>query len=470
VVAFVALLALPACAGAAVIGFDDVAAGTLVDDEYAARGVRFGPSPFPDVSGAVTTIAKPQARSGPHVAAFAYDVQTDFSSSWIRFEEPQSRVRLYACRTGPQGDPPPNLNVLAYNAAGDQIDNQQGIPCTLNGALVAATVSVPAITYVNVGGTGTGWALDDLEYGRSPAVVTGAASSVTASGATLGGSVNGDGQATTYRFEYGTTSAYGSLTPVRDAGAQVSADVAGLGGGTVYHYRLVATNATGSARGADATFTTQPGPAAAPPQAAPPAPVLPKPCPRILARAAATLIGTPLGEWLVGTTADDVLGGLAGDDCIEGLSGNDRITGGSGDDDIDGDVGSDRISGEAGDDRIDGDGGSDRISGQAGGDRISGDAGRDDLSGGSGADLVTGDAGDDDLSGGAGDDRLRGGAGDDRLTGGAGRDEIEGGSGGDRMNARDGQRDRIRCGSGRDRVTADRLDSVSRDCERVVRR
>jgi hypothetical protein len=47
---------------------------------------------------------------------------------------------------------------------------------------------------------------------------------------------------------------------------------------------------------------------------------------------------------------------------------------------------------------------------------------------------------------------------------------VSGGSGRDTISARDRTRDRINCGSGRDRVTADRIDRVSRNCERVRRR
>ena len=82
----------------AVIGFDDVPAGTVVDDEYAARGVRFGPSPFAGISGVLTTVAKGQARTAPNVAGFAYSAPNDFSSSWIRFDEAKVRSLLPAVR------------------------------------------------------------------------------------------------------------------------------------------------------------------------------------------------------------------------------------------------------------------------------------------------------------------------------------------------------------------------------------
>ena len=57
----------------------------------------------------------------------------------------------------------------------------------------------------------------------------------------------------------------------------------------------------------------------------------------------------------------------------------------------------------------------------------------------------------------------------DTVTGGPGRDRLSGGPGRDRLKARDGRRDSVRCGSGRDRVIADQLDRVAADCERVSR-
>ena len=94
-----------------------------------------------------------------------------------------------------------------------------------------------------------------------PASTTGPASSVTASSAQLGGSVNPNGSATTYSFQYGATTAYGSQTAAVSAGSgtspvAASATLTGLAADTTYHYRLVATSAGGPADGNDATFTT----------------------------------------------------------------------------------------------------------------------------------------------------------------------------------------------------------------------
>jgi hypothetical protein len=90
---------------------------------------------------------------------------------------------------------------------------------------------------------------------------TGAADSITTSSATLTGTVNPGGAATTYHFEYGTSSSYGLTTPSTDAGSgsatlSVSAGISGLTADTTYHYRLVASNADGTSDGADRTFRT----------------------------------------------------------------------------------------------------------------------------------------------------------------------------------------------------------------------
>ena len=97
-----------------------------------------------------------------------------------------------------------------------------------------------------------------------PGVVTGTASAVAATSATLNGSVDANGRATTWYFEYGTSTSYGSKTSSKSASgtnaAPVSASVTGLQAGHTYHFRLVATSDGGTTNGADATFTTSGAP------------------------------------------------------------------------------------------------------------------------------------------------------------------------------------------------------------------
>ena len=78
---------------------------------------------------------------------------------------------------------------------------------------------------------------------------------------TLSASVDPRGLPTTYRFQYGASTAYGSETTPGSAGAgrgdtTVSSAVTGLTPGTTYDYRVIATNAAGATIGPNQTATT----------------------------------------------------------------------------------------------------------------------------------------------------------------------------------------------------------------------
>jgi hypothetical protein len=98
----------------------------------------------------------------------------------------------------------------------------------------------------------------------APEVLYGDPTNVTQSGAVLQGSINPSDKATTYYFEYGTSTAYGAVTaqatlPKSKAWQTVSAEIAGLSAGSTYHYRLIAWNGGGTKDktvGPDHTFTT----------------------------------------------------------------------------------------------------------------------------------------------------------------------------------------------------------------------
>src|SRR6185295_485992 len=92
--------------------------------------------------------------------------------------------------------------------------------------------------------------------------------SVTGSTATLHGTVNPGGRATTWQFEYGTGTGYGAKAPAAapSAGAgtanvAVSVPLTGLQPGTTYHYRLTAANVDGTRVGTDGVFATPAAPA-----------------------------------------------------------------------------------------------------------------------------------------------------------------------------------------------------------------
>jgi hypothetical protein len=121
-----------------------------------------------------------------------------------------------------------------------------------------------------------------------PIAVTGLASNVTSSGATVGGAATNpavtDGQAF---FQYGPDGnpTQFQTSPVTVAAgannAAKSADLANLQPSTTYHYRLVVNNAEGSSVGDDRTFTTgaAPQPPPTPPSPTPPSPTPPTPNP-----------------------------------------------------------------------------------------------------------------------------------------------------------------------------------------------
>ena len=254
-----------------------------------------------------------------------------------------------------------------------------------------------------------GWFIDDIRIYTcgptlAPTAATQAASNVTTSGATLNGVVDPNGTATSYQFEFGPTAAYGSFAPAGPASVGAGSDpiavtqtIGGLAAATTYHYRVVAVRGATRVNGADQTFTT-----VSPPPPPPPSPVLPPGC---------TIAGTAGNDVLVGTVGADVICGLGGSDTIRGLGGNDTLKGA---------------------------GGNDR------------------LIGGAGADTLVGGAGADTLIGGARADTLLGGSGNDTLAGSNGRDILKGQGGADLLLARDGVRDTVNGGLGRDRARLDR--------------
>ncbi len=94
----------------------------------------------------------------------------------------------------------------------------------------------------------------------APAVTAGAASAITQRTATVAGTADADSVFTAVTFEYGTTTAYGTQTPLQFVDSQsatpVGANLTNLLPATTYHYRLTATNGAGIAGSPDRTFAT----------------------------------------------------------------------------------------------------------------------------------------------------------------------------------------------------------------------
>ncbi len=94
-----------------------------------------------------------------------------------------------------------------------------------------------------------------------PAIDAASATNVTAGSVDLSARIDPRGYDTTYHFEYGTDTGYGTSVPVPDTdiGAgmgdvAVTRHLSGLQANTTYHWRVVAHNSNGTANGLDHTF------------------------------------------------------------------------------------------------------------------------------------------------------------------------------------------------------------------------
>jgi hypothetical protein len=105
----------------------------------------------------------------------------------------------------------------------------------------------------------------------APTVATGPVTNITSTQATFNGSVNPEGSATTFHWDYATATEFRDLgyvhsTPDVLLGVQgvpflvgdytPGTTVSGLSPKTTYHVRFVASNSDGTSYGGDVTFTT----------------------------------------------------------------------------------------------------------------------------------------------------------------------------------------------------------------------
>ena len=131
------------------------------------------------------------------------------------------------------------------------------------GSLSSGTTYHYRVVATNTSGTthGSDGILTTTAPTAPPTVSTGGADQIGPFKAALHGSVDPNGLQTTWFFEYGKTTTYGTKTPSENAGSGtttqgVSVLVQNLEAGVTYHFRLVATSNAGTSRGSDRTFTT----------------------------------------------------------------------------------------------------------------------------------------------------------------------------------------------------------------------
>lgn len=103
-----------------------------------------------------------------------------------------------------------------------------------------------------------------LNIRSAPSATTDAASSISATGATLNGTINDNGADTTVTFDHGPDTNYGTNTAATTGGTvtagtgstAVSTALTGLTCNTTYHFRVKGVNSVGTTNGSDASFTT----------------------------------------------------------------------------------------------------------------------------------------------------------------------------------------------------------------------
>lgn len=153
-------------------------------------------------------------------------------------------------------------------------DSDHAVVSDISGLSPATTYHYRAVA-INFAGTTHG---PDQTFTtpNEPEVSGASASNISPNSVTLRAEVNPEFAATTYQFQFGTSTSYGSSTPESaSVGADhvahaVSINISGLAAATTYHFRIVATNPFGTTDGLDQTFTTA--------AASPPPTVSPKPC------------------------------------------------------------------------------------------------------------------------------------------------------------------------------------------------
>ena len=111
----------------------------------------------------------------------------------------------------------------------------------------------------NAGNTSTDTITVTYSAATKPTVTTGSASNVTATSATLTGTVNANGLSTTAWFEYGTVKGtYGNKTSTQTVTGSndttVSVTITGLTAETTYYYRIAAQNNSGTSYGEEMSF------------------------------------------------------------------------------------------------------------------------------------------------------------------------------------------------------------------------
>jgi multidrug efflux pump subunit AcrA (membrane-fusion protein) len=154
--------------------------------------------------------------------------------------------------------PPASTGTTGGSTGNSTGNSYTGAGSASNGSSSGNTTSPTAVT----SDIGNNLSLPPTPSSTSaPTVNTGAATALMTTSTSLNGTVNPNGVSTSYYFEYGTSTSYGSNTNTVSVGSgksniNVSSSVGGLSPATTYIYRLVASNSLGTSYSSPQYFTT----------------------------------------------------------------------------------------------------------------------------------------------------------------------------------------------------------------------
>jgi hypothetical protein len=173
---------------------------------------------------------------------------------------------------------PKSLNDVTEGSNGECLspfDEQTGLQSCTPAQDASTSCASAAICMSRTGYDGpTGLGTPDgiaafTPHPSAPTALTGSASSIAQTSATLGATVNPNGQEVSKcELQYGPTVAYAFSAPCGPppgsgtSAVTVSAPITGLSADGTYHFRVVATNVGGTSEGADHVFKTLPNPPA----------------------------------------------------------------------------------------------------------------------------------------------------------------------------------------------------------------
>ena len=211
-------------------------------------------------TGAIAGVAA--AASSPAVVTGGTSKVTNTSAVLRGTVSPNGSSTTYFFQWGLTSGYGLNGKPLSAGAGGKTISVQQTA-----GGLIPGTPYHYRLVATNQFGTTLGKDRTFTTAGHPPpSVATGPATAVNATGSTLTGVVNPQGEKTTWMFQYGGTASYGEQTaPQTIAPSSSTQNVAWslqglLAPGTIYHYRLVASHASTPSYGTDGSFMTYPSP------------------------------------------------------------------------------------------------------------------------------------------------------------------------------------------------------------------